>query len=87
MKCLFITAHFPRKNFQAGHSSALSILEDYIKKGYKVDVICICNSDEVFGNDFFISNNKVNLIYLEKLNTFKKFLNILMNYQLKILMK
>ncbi|WP_319380107.1 glycosyltransferase [Thiomicrorhabdus sp.] len=76
-RCLFISAHYPNKMAKyAGHKSAFKILNDYLERGYFVDIAIISNADE-FDNNSLNELENVDVVFTEKLSVWSKVKNIL----------
>lgn len=75
-KILFISAHFPSPNARfAGHKTAFMFLEEYAKE-YEVDLIVLCNEDEIDKESISQLTN-VKLLETIVLSKYKKIKNIL----------
>ncbi len=75
-RMLFISAHFPSPNAKfAGHKTAFMFLEQYSKE-YAVDLIVLCNEDEIDKANIARLSN-VNLLSIVVLSRYQKIKNIL----------
>jgi hypothetical protein len=75
-KMLFISAHFPSPNAKyAGHKTAYMFLEKYSKE-YEIDLINLCNEDEV-DKESILKLSNVNLLNTVILSKYQKIKNII----------
>lgn len=75
-KMLFVSAHYPSPNAKfAGHKTAYMFLEEW-SKNYQVDLIVLCNEDEIDKENISKLTN-VNLLNTVILDKYQKIKNII----------